>query len=531
MPETKAGPRARAGQGLAGLGQGFGQGLGQGDLFADQPRSFALPRPDDDRIGVVDVGSNSVRMVVFEGGRRCPAMVFNEKILCGLGADLGETGRLSPAGRERAMRALTRFVMLAPGLRIGALAAVATAAVREAADGAEFRDAVARETGIRLQIATGEDEARLSAQGVLFGNPAARGLVIDLGGASLELCPVGRDRTGRGVTTPLGPQRLGNLAKGTDKARALIDRHLAPLAPEFSRSSDRLYLVGGAWRTLGRVEIHRTGHPLLVLHEHAFSPEDGHLVARWILGTDAATLAAIPGVSSDRVPTLPHAALLLEALIDHFAPGEIVLSGFGLREGLAWEYLSANIRRQDPLISTVAGHERTRARAPGFGVELADWVLAALPARDPEEERLIRAACHLADVSWRTHPDYRDQACVEIVTRTNVSSIGHAGRAFIVATLLARYRGAKWLVDEPILLLLSSEAAERAPRIGALMRLGATLSGATPGFLPFCPLQLADGTLRLAPAPEALPLMGEEVEKRLGQAAKALSVEPVIRPS
>ncbi len=470
-------------------------------------------------------------MVVFEGGRRCPAMVFNEKIMCGLGAELAATGRLSPAGRERAMRALSRFVTLAPGLRVGALAAVATAAVREAADGPEFRDEVARQTGIRLQIATGEDEARLAAQGVLFGDPAARGLVVDLGGASMELCPVGRGRTARGVTTPLGPQRLGDLSKGTEKARALIDKALAPLAAGFARTSERLYLVGGAWRTLGRVEINRTAHPLRVLHEHAFSPEDGHLVARWILAADAATLNAMPGVSSDRVPTLPHAALLLEGLIDHFHPAEIVLSGFGLREGLAWEYLPTHIRRQDPLISTVVGHERTRAREPGFGIELAEWLLAALPARDAEEERLIRASCHLADVSWRTHPGYRASACVEVVTRVNVSSAGHAGRAFIAAALLARYRGAKGGGDEPILLLLSSEASERAAQVGALMRLGCTISGATPGALPHCPLTLADGALRLSPAAEALPLIGEAVEKRLAQAAKALRAEAVVAPA
>jgi exopolyphosphatase / guanosine-5'-triphosphate,3'-diphosphate pyrophosphatase len=467
-------------------------------------------------------------MVVFEGGRRCPAMVFNEKIMCGLGAELAETGRLSAKGRDRAMRALTRFVTLAPGLRIGALAAVATAAVREAADGAEFRDRVARETGIRLQIATGEDEARLAAQGVLFGNPAARGLVVDLGGASMELCQVNRGRTGKGVTTPLGPQRLGDLSKGTEKARGLIDKALGPLVSGFARSSERLYLVGGAWRSLGRAEISRTAHPLQVLHEHAFSPEDGHLVARWILGAEPATLGRLPGVSSDRVPTLPHAALLLEGLIDHFAPSEIVISGFGLREGLAWEYLPMHIRRQDPLISTVAGHERTRARSPGFGVELADWLLAALPPRDAEEERLIRASCHLADVSWRAHPDYRASACVEVVTRTNVSSAGHAGRAFMAVALLARYGGPKALQDEALLLLLSPEAAERAVRVGALMRLGCAISGATPGFLPLCPLALSDGVLRLTPARDALPLMGEEVDKRLGQAAKALAAKPEI---
>ena len=152
----------------------------QGDLFAGQARSFNLPRPGADRIGVVDVGSNSVRMVVFEGDRRCPAMVFNEKILCGLGADLAETGRLAPEGRVRALRALKRFVALAPGLRVGALAGVATAAIREAEDGPEFRDQIELETGIRLSVASGADEARLAAQGVLFGDPEANGLVVDL---------------------------------------------------------------------------------------------------------------------------------------------------------------------------------------------------------------------------------------------------------------------------------------------------------------------------------------------------------------
>lgn len=511
------------------LAAGAGAGP-QGDLFAGQPRSFHLPRADESRIGVVDVGSNSVRMVIFEGGRRCPAMVFNEKIMCGLGAELAETGRLSPAGRERALRALIRFVALAPGLRVGALAGVATAAVREAEDGREFRDLVARETGIRLNIASGEDEARLSAQGVLFGDPAADGLVVDLGGASMEFCEVGRGRTGIGVTTPLGPQRLGDLADGTDRARAIIDREMAPMAGRFGRATERLYLVGGAWRTLGRVQIHRAGHPLQVLHEHCFSPEDARLVARWIGSAKPAELDAVPGVSSDRVPTLPHAALLLEGLLDHFAPTELVLSGFGLREGVCYDYLPAHIRRQDPLISSCAGHERTRARAPGFGVELADWLFGALPPRDAADERLIRATCHLADVSWRAHPDYRASACIEIVTRTNVSGIGHPGRAFMAATLLARYRGAKGMGDAPILSLLSPDAAERAGRIGALMRLGCTIAGVTPGFLPWCPVALDDASLRLSPAPEAAPLMGEEVEKRLAQAAKALGVKGEVAP-
>ena len=467
-------------------------------------------------------------MVIFEGGRRCPAMVFNEKIMCGLGAELGRTGRLSQTGRERALRALTRFVTIAPGLRVGALAGVATAAMREAADGREFRDLVARETGIQLRIADGEDEARLSAQGVLFGDPRAEGLVIDLGGASMEFCPVGGGRPGRGVTTPLGPQRLGSLGEGTAAARALVDAELGPLAVRFGAEAGRLYLVGGAWRTFGRVQIHRSDHPLPILHEHVVSPEEARTVARWILATDAATLEAVPGVPSERVVLLPYAALLLEALLDHFAPGELVLSGFGLREGLCYDYLPLHIRRQDPLISTCVGQERTRARAPGFGVELAEWVLRAVPAEDAEEARLMRAASHLSDVSWRAHPDYRASACIEVVARINVSSAGHRGRAFIAAALLARYRGTRNLGDASILRLLDPGTLERAARLGTLMRLGCTLAGVTPGFLPHCPVTLVEGRLLLSPAPEAWPLMGEEVEKRLGQAARAFGVTPDI---
>lgn len=479
---------------------------------------------------MVDVGSNSVRMVIFEGGRRCPAMVFNEKIMCGLGAELAETGRLSPEGRERALRALTRFVTLAPGLMVGALAGVATAAVREASDGREFCQQVVRETGIRLHVATGEDEARLAAQGVLFGDPTAEGLVLDLGGASLEFCPVARGRTGRGLTTPLGPQRLGDVSRGTARARALIDREMASVAERFRDHSRRIFLVGGSWRALGRVQMDRSGHPVQVLHEHVISPEDAHLVARWVLSASPADLDAVPGVSSDRVPTLPHAALLLEGLLDHFGPEEIVLSGFGLREGICYEYLPAHVRRLDPLISTCAGHERTRARSPGFGTELADWVFGALPPADPAEERLVRATCHLADVSWRAHPDYRASACLEVVTRVNVSSIGHRGRAYMAAALLARYRGPKNLGSAPILQLLDAASAERAARIGALMRVGCTLAGATPGFLPLCPVSLVDGTLRLSPTPGATRLMGEEVEKRLQQAAKAFGAKAEIVP-
>ncbi len=470
-------------------------------------------------------------MVVFEGGRRCPAIVFNEKVLCGLGADLADTGHLSPEGCERALAALHRFVALAPGLQLSALAGVATAAMRDAKDGETFRDRVADETNIRLAIASGADEARLAAQGVLFGDPAAAGLVIDLGGASMELCPVHSGAPGRGVSTALGPQRLGDLTDIKASRREIADA-LAEYTQRFAGSAHRLYLVGGAWRAFGRVHIERTRHPLDILHEFTFAPAAALETAAELIAMEPDQLRKFPTVSSARAVTLRHAAVLLQQLIESFQPEQIQLSGFGLREGICYDNLSNNLRREDPLLSTAFGHERTRARAPGFGRELADWILRVFEPADNGERRLVRAACHLADVSWRSHPDYRDTACREVVTRVNLSSAGHHGRAYLLVALLSRYKGSRRsLAGEPATALLDEATFERARQLGALMRLGVTLAGAMPGYLRRCPLTLSEGKLRLDPRADARVFMGEEVEKRLDRAARHMGIESVISGS
>lgn len=428
------------------------------------------------------------------------------------------------------MTALRRFVALAPLLRVRSLVAVGTAAMREAEDGPDFRDTIERETGIRPMIASGADEARLAAQGVLFGDPHADGIVVDLGGASMELCPVARGRTGTGVTTALGPQMLGVLPGRTGAVRARIGAILRAEAARFPVAPKRIYLVGGAWRALARAEIYIADHPLPVLHEHVFDADRARALSAYVLSPTFDDGADVPGLPSGRIATLPHAALLLEGLLEHFRPEEgFAVSGFGLREGVCYEYLPAPVRAEDPLLSTCAGQERTRARAFGFGAELGAWMLAALPSMPAEQRRLVRAAAHLSDVSWRAHPDFRARSCIEVVTRVNVSSAGHAGRAFLAACLLTRYKGGrKALAAEPSMRLLTEDQRDLAIQIGALMRLGCTISGATPGLIGDCPVTRDGDRLVMRPRGQAAAFMGEEVEKRLGQAARALGLDAVI---
>ena len=268
-------------------------------LFND-PSSRALSR-----VGVVDVGSNSVRMVVFDGAARSPAYFFNEKVMAGLGTGLADTGRLNPEGRERAMAALKRFTTLAETMRIPPLTAVATAAVREAEDGPEFRDEVLAETGLKLWVIDGEEEARLSAQGVLLGWPGAYGLVCDIGGSSMELAELRDGEVRKRLSSKLGPQRLKTLKGGKKGLKEHLKREVAALHKTMGDQHDRLFLVGGSWRAIARIDMDRRGYPLAVLHEYRMSRKALYATINYIEENDPDELRARTGLGESRMALVP----------------------------------------------------------------------------------------------------------------------------------------------------------------------------------------------------------------------------------
>ena len=498
----------------------------QQDFFGHAARSFAQPGKAEGRIGIIDAGSNSVRLVVYEGGMRSPAIVHNEKVMCALGARLLETGALDPEGKARALAAMRRFAALAERLDVSSLAAVATAAIRDASDGAEFRWEVARDTGIRLAVASGEDEAQLSAKGVLFGNPGASGIVVDLGGASMELCSVHEGRIGPGVSMPIGPLRLRAMAARGADPEAAIRSVLAELDPEIRIHGHRLHLVGGAWRALARLQMERTDYPLKVLHEYTIEPRDARDLINFVAATPVAELCKVNGVSEARAPILPLAGHLLAALLDSFDPREIMVSAFGLREGVCLDHMPTTVRNEDPLIAACIDQERRRSRAPGFGAELGDWLIRLLPPRDAEEERLMRAASFLVDVNWRTHPELRVAGSWETVTRVALTDIGHRQRVMLGAILSLRHkRGKKTLNGIDAARLILPEERDRAEQIGLALRLGIDLAAGAPGVLNSVVAEVRDGRLELTLGIEASELAGEEVDRRLGQLAKSLGLK------
>ncbi|RMD49014.1 MAG: Ppx/GppA family phosphatase [Alphaproteobacteria bacterium] len=475
------------------------------------------------RVGVIDVGSNTVRLVVFDGAARSPAYFFNEKVMCALGEGMADSGRLSRKGRKRALAALRRFRRLTEGMG-ASVHAVATAAVREAEDGPEFVDQVAAETGIRLEVIPGRDEARLSAQGVLLGWPDARGLVCDIGGASMELAELlGDGVIGRCETSGLGPLRLEALGLGRKALKAHVRGQIEELRRRFPGGYRRIYLVGGSWRAIARIDMERRRYPLKVLHEYEMKPTALRDTLAWIRRTDIEELRELSGVSRARLRLAPLAALVLRELVEAFRPERVAVSSYGLREGLLYEQMPEDLRRRDPLIEAARHMEASAARVPGFGSVLYEFILPLFADRPPEVLRLIRAACHLHDVSWRAHPDYRAEVVFDNATRANLGGLDHRGRVFLGIALLNRYKNARSSsafarASE----LLTEERIRLAQAVGKAMRFGAMLSGEVAHALGRLELPAEGRELRLLLPATARDLYGEVVEERFRSLARAL---------
>ncbi|MEL7298987.1 MAG: Ppx/GppA family phosphatase [Pseudomonadota bacterium] len=493
-------------------------------LFED-PSARALSR-----VGVVDVGSNSVRLVIFDGAARSPAYFYNEKIMCGLGAGLGETGHLNPEGRVRALAAMKRFAAVARGAGVKDITVAATAAVRDAEDGPAFRADVERETGLKIWVVDGREEARLSAQGVLLGWPGSYGLVCDIGGSSMELAEIEGGLVGRRETSPLGPLKMKDVTGGKKGRKALIDEHLARMEEALGAQPNRLFLVGGSWRAFARIDMDRRGYPLHVLHEYRMTSKDVRATAEYLAAEDHEALRARCSISATRMALVPLAAEVLHRLVGRFKPRDIAVSSYGIREGLLYEQMPERLRKRDPLIEACRFAEAKDARLPGFGTRLYEFIAPLFSRTNMAEKRLIKAACLLHDVSWRAHPDYRAEVCFDNATRANLGGLKHAERVFLGLALLHRYKNSRAgsRIDDLVPMLSEAEQS-LAEIVGRAMRFGAMLwaeADDTGASLHWAPKKKVL-TLTLSQAAE--PLFGEVVEARFNSLAAALEAETNIK--
>jgi exopolyphosphatase/guanosine-5'-triphosphate,3'-diphosphate pyrophosphatase len=494
------------------------------------------PRKRASSVAVIDIGSNSVRLVVYESMSRSLVSVFNEKTLCGLGREVQSTGLLAPDAVAKALTSLKRFRALCKVQKVGRVHAIATAACRDATNGPDFIAKAERICGVKIEILSGPREAKLSALGVISGIHKPDGIVGDLGGGSLELIDVRGNSVRGGVTLPLGTLALQDLShKSLKRAERIVRSELSELARLKAGRGRTFYAVGGTWRALARIHIIQSGYPLGVMHGYSVPASDALDFARRVRRLAAANmLANIEAVSDARRPLLTYAALVLEHIIRVAQPKTIAFSTFGVREGLLYSMLPEAERAMDGLLCGAQALNELLSRSARHAQELIGWtdrLVRVVRLRENDEDRRLRhAACLLSDIGWRVHPDHRGEQTLSLIVNGNFGSISHQGRAFVGLSVFFRYAGLSEQNEPPVVMqeLVTPAQLERARVLGAAFRVAHLISAARPGVLPATHFRSHGRKLMLVFEHKMVDIVADRVGSRFRQLARLVGRSGLI---
>ncbi len=472
--------------------------------------------------------------MVYEGLTRAPTPIFNEKVLAGLGRQVQTTGLLTQEAIEIALTAFRRFRTLCDTLQVHRVWAIATAACRDADNGQAFIAQAERILKTPIKILSGTREAHLTGLGVVSGMHKPDGIVGDLGGGSLELIDVRGANVRHGLTVPLGGLALADIAGASLKrAEKFVTKTLSGIDMLGDGEGRTFYAVGGTWRALARLHMWQTGYPFHVMHNYRIGAREALEFARLVHRVDTETLSKIEVVSAQRRPLLAYAALVMEGLVRTIKPKEVVISVLGVREGLLYSRLKRRERMRDPLISAADELNELRSRSPRHGEELIDWTdrfMASSGIEEAAEERRLRhAACLLADIGWRAHPEYRGEQSMNIIANGAFVAIDHPGRAYLALSVYFRHAGLGEDELSPRLReLASTRMLDRARVLGAAFRVAYIISAAHGGVLPKAPMQVKRGKLVLSLNGRARGLAGDRLAARLRQLGRLIGRDTVI---
>ena len=487
------------------------------------------------KFAVIDIGSNTVRLVVYENRERAPYVVFNEKVFCGLGRGVSETGLMIKDAMTLAISTLKRFSMLLDKMSITDPRIVATSAVRDAKNGPDFIKKVKKKTGLEIEVISGIEEARLSGCGVICAVPHAEGIVGDLGGGSLELAIVGDKEVSNEITLPIGPLRLQDQAgRWIDSPKSKIKKELKKVDWLKGAKGKKFYAVGGAWRALARIHMKVVGYQHINMHNYVIPVDEITALAKRVSKMSVLEMDEYrPYISEKRVNIMPLAAQSLFQLLKIIKPSKFVVSAFGVREGVLYDEMNEEVRLQDPLI--VGCHEvaEMTGRFREHGKRLYDWIDPLFKDDSDELKRLRLAMCILSDVGWRGHPEYRAEKVVGEILYGRLGGINHWGAGLIAMALYICYGGTNHRARqvEVAKSLINKDDMYYARKVGLALRLAQRLSAGTSRGLKLAELSPTNNRLLLNVNPDKIDIINDVVKKRHNELASFLELESVIENS
>lgn len=467
------------------------------------------------RIGIIDIGSNSIRMVVYDQQKRSPVPIYNEKVMCALGKGLASTGMLNPEGVELGKQALKRFNALGRNMDISSLYVMATAAVRDAKDGAAFASYLEATYGIEVDIISGKKEAKLGAYGVCASIYKPHGITGDLGGGSLEMVKVENGQIGDHASLLLGSLRMIDESRGDrDKLRKLIEKRFNELDWLDDKKVANFYAIGGTFRALAKMHMTITDYPLHILHEYKMDAKDFLGFVREVAALPPEKLEKLPGAAAKRIAALPGAAIVLEHIISRARPDNVVMSASGIREGYLYEKLSPFVRGHDGLIASCSEFATKSGRTTSYANELYTWMFPLVADENDRERRLRLAFCLLSDIAQHIHPEYRADWAYNRIMCSALTSVSHRERIKLALALYHRYQFRR-KEELPALSLLKASDMEWARLVGSAANLGFHLSGSIAGNLHKSSFIIDKNSVSLQLAGNMQDLYGDAVKRRI----------------
>ncbi|MEO9296430.1 Ppx/GppA phosphatase family protein [Devosia alba] len=471
-------------------------------------------------VAVLDIGSNSVRLVVYERHARALTPLYNEKSACALGRGVGKTGRLAEANMAKALKAIKRFALVCRLMRVGKTFILATSAVRDAANREAFVGAVEALMDCKVQVLSGAREAHYAALGAVAGMPGFSGIVGDLGGGSLETSRIVDGRDTDGKSFELGVIRLQDDSNGSpSEVSAIIRERLQGAELGQSSAGESFAAIGGTWRALAKLHQVMRKYPLHMVQHYVVPADEMIAFCDEIIG--ASSRKAYGGadrVSSSRRELVPLGAAVLAEVLKAGQFKDVVFSALGVREGYLYGKLDAQEQAIDPLIQGAEELSVLRSRSPAHANDLIAFsaqLLAVTGVQETSEEaRLRTVACLLADIGWRAHPDYRGSQSIDAVAYGSLSGMDHPGRAFLAQVIAIRYDGLKSKTASSLVALGNAALTERARLIGSLFRVAYPITAAMPGILPRIRCVVDDARLLLILPNDLAFLDGEHLQNR-----------------
>lgn len=490
--------------------------------------TYNIPHADNPKglIAIIDIGSNSVRMVVYHALKRVPLPLFNEKYMCALGKGLARTGKLSPDGVKQAEAAIARFLLMANRLEVASLDIIATAAVRDASNGDAFVRGLEKLHGIDITVISGEREADLAAKAVLSSFHEPFGISADLGGGSMELAMVERTTVGERASCHLGSLRILDTTDGKrEKMEELIKSELKAIPWLKQSAPPAIYAIGGGFRALAKLHIKKTSYPLNLVHEYYMSRRAVAQMRERLLEMSSSEITALPGISEKRASTIIPTVMVLHQLMHYTDAPEVRFSVSGIREGFFFDLLDEKTQSEDALVASANDLAALIGRTGTYGRELYDWMTPLFVSEPLAWNRIRRGLCKLSELAWSIDPNFRANWAYQRIIQSSLKGIDHKERLMLALALYHRYQ-TRWKGEKNEIKLLDERERLWARCVGLAANLAFQLSGGHSGNLHHAKLTFHDGQVLLKLDEEAAPLRTDAVEKRvlgLGEALRAFA--------